>query len=123
MTADGEASHWGDEAEFDGRTAALGETIAGGLGLLANFLSTVANQRGDAAEQAASARQMLTPFVSLVASDHDASTECRSCPVCRLLSMARLVAPEMADSIGDALDAVMIALRDELARTDEEESQ
>ncbi|MCX6459633.1 MAG: hypothetical protein NTZ03_04910 [Actinobacteria bacterium] len=119
----GETPEWSDDAERDGRTAALGETVAGGLGLLATFLSTVANQRDDAADHAAAARRALAPVVPLIVSDHDASAECRSCPVCRLLSMARLVAPEMVDGIGDALDAVMLALREELSRTHDEESQ
>lgn len=96
----------------EGQAAAVTETVAGGLALLAAALGSI---RADAGA-ADIARQALAPVLPLIA---DApSGECRSCPVCRLLALARLVSPESVDGLGDAMDALMAALRAELGDPD-----
>lgn len=104
--------------------AAVAEVIAGGLGLLAAALGSL---RGDPAEESdraatTAARLALVPALPALtglvgpAADHAAGPECRSCPVCRLIAVAREVAPDLVDSVGDALDAVVGVLRDEAAK-------
>jgi len=117
------------ETAFDGsrapseaaHEAAVAEMIAGGIGLLAAALGSL---RGDAESDrsaTAAARLALVPALPALsagspAAAHLAGEECRSCPVCRLIAVVREVAPELIDSVGDALDAVVGVLRDEVGK-------
>ena len=91
--------------------------MAGGLAAVAAFLGALPSTPDHRAAGAAAARLMLA---SGWGADHQPeASECRSCPVCRLLAAVRTVAPEVVDAIGEALDALVEAMASELEPTEE----
>ena len=100
------------------------ESIAGGLGLVTALLQSVGGDSRDSDTGARAVRTILAAVSpALMSVDHDAATtECRSCPVCRLLALARVASPELVDALGDGLDAILRALTDSVSPSAEGET-
>ena len=107
------------EADREGwaGAAAAGETVAGGLAAVAAFLGALPSTPDHRAAGAAAARLMLASDWG--AGHQSEASECRSCPVCRLLAAARTVAPDVVDAIEEALDALVAAIAEEFEPTEE----
>ena len=107
--------------EVTARATSMAESVAGGLGLVTALLQAVGGDAGHAESGARAVRTMLAPVMPVLdtASEHSSSTECRSCPICRLLAIARVASPELVDGLGDALDAVVRALAEQVGTASE----
>ena len=98
----------------------MGETLAGALAAASSFLGALPTSPDHRAAGAEAARLMLASEWG--AAHGPEASECRSCPVCRLMAAARAVAPEVVDAIGDALDAIVAAMGEQFESTEERSS-